>query len=119
MRVTQQDGVLYVHAEDVPRYKKQGSIVRNNYFQALRSIADRAGFDATWEFHESVWIALTRMLTTFAESGYLGYRETMLEFPSDAMIPEVLKPMGTWQAEEDDDPIAGDSLTQCMGKKEP
>ncbi|MEO1623208.1 MAG: hypothetical protein AAFU53_19520, partial [Cyanobacteria bacterium J06632_3] len=80
MRARIENGVLYLNNEDVPNYKKKGSVVRNSYFWALKSIADRAPFQKEWEFEERVWIALDRMLTSFAESGYLGLRETQLEF---------------------------------------
>ena len=86
-------------------------MVRNSYFWALKSISDRAPFEKEWEFEESVWIALTRMLTSFAESGYLGLKETQLEFEQNAEIPTVLRSMATWydledyEAEEDDDSI--------------
>jgi hypothetical protein len=43
------------------------------------------------------------MLTSFAESGYLGYGETVLEFAEDAEIPAILKPMATWVIPEDDE----------------
>lgn len=103
--------VLYIHAEDVPIYKKKGSIVRNSYFWALRSIADRARFDQAWEYEQQVWLALTRMLTAFMESGYLGYRETVLEFPSTDTIPSLLKPIATWV-----DPVEEDLTHEKMGE---
>lgn len=93
--------ILLIHKDDLPAYKKQGSIVRNSYFWALKSIADTARFDQPWEFEQSVWVALCRMLMSFAMSGYLGDRETLLEFPSDAEIPDVLKPMSTWAMENE------------------
>lgn len=93
--------ILLMHREDVPPYKKQGSVVRNSYFWALRSIADDARLGLDWAFDESVWPALYRMLISFAASGYLGDRETLLEFPADAEIPEVLRPVGTWASDED------------------
>jgi hypothetical protein len=43
------------------------------------------------------------MLLTFAEAGYLGYRETVLEFTDDVAIPDALRPVGTWVAEEEED----------------
>ncbi|MGB7088145.1 MAG: hypothetical protein WBD47_21495 [Phormidesmis sp.] len=102
MRARIDNQVLFICNEDVPPYKKKGSIVRNSYFWALKSIADRAPFDKEWEFEERVWIALIRMLTSFAESGYLGLRETQLEFiPSDDIPPD-LKPMSTWYQMPDD-----------------
>lgn len=99
MRVRLDPPILYLHQDDVPRYKKSGSVVRNSYFWALRSIADRALFNQDWEFADEVWPALTRMLTSFAESGYLGYGETMLEFAEGDDIPALLKPMATWIAQ--------------------
>ena len=96
MRANTKNQVLYIHSDDVPPYKKKGSMVRNTYFWALRSIADRANLGRAWEFEAGVWLALVRMLTSFAESGYLGYRETLLEFPPDAEIPAAIKPISTW-----------------------
>ena len=65
MRVRISNDVLFIRNEDVPPFKKKGPIVRNSYFWALKSIADRAPFSKEWEFEERVWIALTRMLTVF------------------------------------------------------
>ncbi len=96
MRARIYNQVLFLRNADVPPFKKKGPIVRNSYFWALKSIADRAPFEKEWEFEERVWLALTRMLTAFAESGYLGLRETQLEFELDEEIPDVLKPMATW-----------------------
>lgn len=96
MRVRIDNDVLFIRNEDVPPFKKKGPIVRNSYFWALKSIADRAPFTKEWEFEQRVWIALTRMLTSFAESGYLGLRETQLEFEPDDEIPDVLRSMATW-----------------------
>ncbi|MEL6137169.1 MAG: hypothetical protein AAFQ61_07900 [Cyanobacteria bacterium J06626_23] len=102
MRAKIDNQVLFIHKEDVPPFKKNGPIVRNNYFWALRSIADRSNFNKDWEFDETVWIALARMLMSFTESGYLGFSETVLEFaPSDPIPPE-LKPVATWADEEGD-----------------
>ncbi|MEO0350856.1 MAG: hypothetical protein AAF282_12505 [Cyanobacteria bacterium P01_A01_bin.15] len=95
--------VLFIHQDDVPPYKKKGSVVRNSYFWALKSIADRAGFNKDWEFDETVWIALTRMLMSFTESGYLGYWETMLAFHLDDTIPPVLKSVATWREPEEEE----------------
>ena len=92
--------ILLLHQADGPPYKKRGSIVRNSYFWALRSIADDARLSQHWEFDESVWPALCRMLMSFAASGYLGDRETLLEFPPDAEIPEIFRPVSTWDSEE-------------------
>lgn len=97
MRAWIQDDLLYIHHEDVPPYKKDGSTVRNSYFWALKSIAGRARRDRDWEFEPEVWFALARMLQSFTESGYLGLRETMLEFPQEAEIPEVLRSSATWE----------------------
>jgi hypothetical protein len=93
--------ILYLHQDDVPHYKKKGSVVRNSYFWALRSISDQSGFGKDWEFVDEVWPALRRMLTTFAEAGYLYYRETILEFDPADEIPPILKPVATWASYED------------------
>ncbi|MEM6253441.1 MAG: hypothetical protein AAF821_11015 [Cyanobacteria bacterium P01_D01_bin.156] len=103
MKAKIENQVLLIHQDDVPPYKKQGSVVRNSYFWALRSIADRAGFNKDWEFDETVWIALARMLMSFTESGYLGYRETILEFHPDDQIPRELKAVATWSEPEEDE----------------
>ncbi|MEM9152915.1 MAG: hypothetical protein AAGB19_21025 [Cyanobacteria bacterium P01_F01_bin.3] len=106
MRARVDNGVLFIRNEDTPPYKKNGPIVRNSYFWALKSIADRAPFSKDWEFEERVWIALARMLTSFAESGYLGLRETQLEFHPNDEIPPELKVMATWRdpsEEEEED----------------
>lgn len=96
MRVKLQDNILSIAREDLPDYKKGGSIVRNSYFWALKSIACYTSRDKDWEFDSEVWIALARMLLSFAQSGYLGDSETRLEFDSDTPIPEVLRSVGTW-----------------------
>ncbi|MEO0768522.1 MAG: hypothetical protein AAFY72_03680, partial [Cyanobacteria bacterium J06649_4] len=103
MRARIENGVLFIRNEDVPPYKKKGSIVRNSYFWALKSIADRAPFSKEWEFEERVWIALNRMLTSFAESGYLGLRETQLEFAPEDEIPSELRTMATWYDPAEDE----------------
>jgi hypothetical protein len=96
MRVKIENEVLFIHREDVPKYNKQGSIVRNSYFWALRSIACRANSRHDWEFESEVWIALQRMLISFAESGYLPTRETQLEFSSESEeIPRELRLVST------------------------
>ncbi|NER82393.1 MAG: hypothetical protein F6K42_23085 [Leptolyngbya sp. SIO1D8] len=100
MRCRIDSPILLLHAEDVPPYKKGGSVVRNSYFWALRSIADDTRFKQPWAFDESVWIALCRMLLSFAASGYLGDRETLLEFSPNAAIPEVFRTVSTWAAED-------------------
>ncbi|MBD2327614.1 hypothetical protein [Alkalinema sp. FACHB-956] len=97
MRSRIDNEILYLHYEDVPTYKKDGSVVRNSYFWALKSIAGRARRDREWEFEPEVWFALARMLLSFAESGYLGFRETLLEFPPDTPIPDVLRSIATWE----------------------
>lgn len=102
MRAKIDNGVLFIHKEDVPPFKKNGPIVRNNYFWALRSIADRSYRDKDWEFDETVWIALARMLMSFTESGYLGLSETQLEFAPNDTIPPDLKPVATWSDPIDD-----------------
>ncbi|MBW4595817.1 MAG: hypothetical protein KME46_23670 [Brasilonema angustatum HA4187-MV1] len=98
MRAKIENDVLFLHHEDVPEYKKGGSVVRNSYFWALRSIAGRASRYTDWEYEPEVWFALTRMLLSFAESGYLGLKETVLEFPlSQGAIPDVLRDVSTWE----------------------
>jgi hypothetical protein len=98
MRARLKDQILYLHHEDVPAYKKGGSVVRNSYFWALRAIAAHARRYQDWEYDPEVWLALQRMLLSFAESGYLGLRETQLEFPADQVeIPAILKPVATWE----------------------
>ncbi|AFY67646.1 hypothetical protein [Geitlerinema sp. PCC 7407] len=101
MRAWVEDGVVYLHPEDVPQYKKSGSVVRNTFFWALKSIAGRARSPHAWEYEAEVWLALQRLLMSFTESGYLGYRETVLEFPPSQAIPEVLRPVATWGDEID------------------
>lgn len=98
MRACIKDEIVFLKYEDVPIYKKNGSVVRNSYFWALKSIAGRAHRDRDWEFEVEIWPALQRLLLSFAESGYLGLRETMLEFPVDqGEIPAILKPVSTWE----------------------
>jgi hypothetical protein len=105
MRARILDDIVYLHHEDVPPYKKGGSMVRNSYFWALRSIAVRANRDRDWEYEAEIWPALQRMLLSFSESGYLGLSETILEFPLDqGEIPAVLRPVSTWQTEDPDEP---------------
>lgn len=97
MRARVEDQIVFLHHEDVPIYKKGGSVVRNSYFWALRSIADFANRDRDWEYEAEVWPALQRMLLSFAESGYLGLSETILEFPPDqGEIPPGLRAVSTW-----------------------
>lgn len=95
MKAYIQDEILYLHADDVPLYKKGGSVVRNSYFWALKSISCYAPKGKDWEFDQEVWVALKRMLLSFAESGYLSYSETFLEFGEEAEVPEVLRAIST------------------------
>jgi len=98
MRARIENSVLFLHHEDLPEFKKGGSVVRNSYFWALRSIAGRATRYRDWEYESEVWIALSRMLLSFTESGYLGLKETTLEFPSSqGEIPDVLRSISTWE----------------------
>jgi hypothetical protein len=98
VRARIEDEILYLHQEDVPSYQKTGSVVRNSYFWALRSIAAQSRRNRDWEYEAEVWLALQRMLLTFAESGYLGLRETQLEFPvTQGEIPALLRPVATWE----------------------
>ncbi len=87
--------ILYINSEDVPPYKKGGSVVRNSYFWALKSISCYAPRGRDWEFDAEVWVALKRMLLSFTESGYLGYSETILEFDNHTQIPDVLRAVAT------------------------
>ncbi len=96
MKVTIQDDILLINYDDLPKYKKGGSVVRNSYFWALKSISCYTPWEKDWEYDREVWIALARMLTAFAESGYLGDREIMLEFPENTTIPEELRSVSTW-----------------------
>ena len=96
MRVTVKDNIIFINQEDLPNYKKNGSLVRNSYFWALKSISCYSAKGCDWEFDEEVWVALSRMLLHFTESGYLGYSETSLEFPLDTPIPDVLRSVSSW-----------------------
>jgi hypothetical protein len=96
VRVSLKDEILAIHNEDLPIYKKGGSIVRNGYFWALKSIACYSGKGCDWEFDREVWIALSRMLLSFAQSGYLGDSETILEFSTNTQIPDELRSVSTW-----------------------
>ncbi|MEY2985237.1 MAG: hypothetical protein RLZZ568_1854 [Cyanobacteriota bacterium] len=98
------DDLLVIAADDLPQFKKGGSVVRNNFFWALQAIAAQASRGKDWEFDQVVWIALARLLTFFFNSGYLRTSETLLEFPPDAVIPESLLSAATWQAELDGAP---------------
>ncbi|WP_204154275.1 hypothetical protein [Leptolyngbya sp. CCY15150] len=91
MRVILSDRLLLIHKDDVPQFKKGGSTVRNTFFWALRSIAGTAPRDRDWEFEAEVWIALSRLLISFSESGYLPLSETMLEFDDEVDIPDILR----------------------------
>lgn len=98
MRAKIEAGIIFLHKEDVPSFKKGGSSVRNSYFWALRSIAGRAARDRDWEYESEVWLALARMLLSFSESGYLSLKETILEFSrSQLEIPDVLRSVATWE----------------------
>lgn len=101
MRARLENEVIYLHQDDIPQYQKKGSIVRNTFFWALKSIAGRARFNQDWEFESEVWIALGRMLMHFTESGYLGYSETTLEFPYETEIPVALRDVATWASIDD------------------
>lgn len=99
-----EEDMLYLHPDDVPTYQKKGSIVRNSFFWALRSIAAQSPMGKAWEFERAVWFALQRMLMTFTDSGYLGTRETQLEFREDDTIPALLQTMATWIPAAEFDP---------------
>ena len=103
MRARIENQVLFLHKDDVPEYKKKGSVVRNTYFWTMRSIADLTPFDREWEFASEVWLALKRVLIAYAESGYLYTSEVILEFPpSQGEIPDVFRDVATWaQAAEE------------------
>ena len=96
MRVKLQDNILLINNEDLPAYKKGGSVVRNSYFWALKSIACFTSRQGDWEYDREVWIALARMLTSFTESGYLSDRETFLEFSEDTPIPDELRSVSSY-----------------------
>jgi hypothetical protein len=96
MRVRLEDNILLINHEDVPEYKKGGSVVRNSYFWALKSISCHASRQKDWEYDAEVWIALERMLISFTESGYLGDRETCLEFLQDTPIPDELRSISSY-----------------------
>lgn len=98
MRAKIENMVLLLNKEDVPEFKKGGSVVRNSYFWALRSIAGQASRYRDWEYESEVWLALSRMLLSFSESGYLSLKETILEFPrSQLEIPDVLRSISSWE----------------------
>ena len=91
MQVRLENDILYIAYADLPEYKKGGSVVRNSYFWALRSIACFTARNKDWEYDPEVWIALERMLLAFRESGYLGDQETWLEFSEHTPIPAELR----------------------------
>lgn len=98
MRARIENMVLFLNHEDVPQFKKGGSVVRNSYFWALRSIAACASRYRDWEYESEVWLALSRMLSSFSESGYLSLKETILEFPrSQGEIPAILRSVSTFE----------------------
>lgn len=96
MRATVTNDILCINNEDLPNYKKGGSIVRNSYFWALKSISCYAARGCDWEYDREVWVALARMLLSFQQSGYLGDGETVLEFEVNMPIPEELRSVSTW-----------------------
>ncbi len=96
MRVRIEDNILFITYDDLPPYKKGGSVVRNSYFWALKSIACFTSRNKDWEYDREVWIALSRMLLSFTESGYLGDRETSLEFSDDTPIPQPLRSVSSY-----------------------
>lgn len=101
MRARIENDVLYLHRDDVPQYKKNGSTVRNTYFWTLKSIAGHTPFGGDWEYEAEVWLALRRVLQSYIESGYLGLSETILEFAPGEEIPALLMPVATWGQPED------------------
>jgi hypothetical protein len=101
VRARIENQVLFLQSDDLPPYKKKGSVVRNTYFWALKAIAGNTPYSGDWEYESEVWVALQRILISFAESGYLGLRETILEFPYGEEVPETLRSVCTWISEED------------------
>jgi len=104
LRAWIEDDILYLHPDDTPAYKKQGSIVRNSFFWALRSIAANSAMGKAWEFETAVWFALQRMLLSFTDAGYLSTRETQLEFREDTVIPTLLQTAALWISAGEFDP---------------
>lgn len=96
MRVRLEEDILLIAHEDLPSYKKGGSVVRNSYFWALKSIACFTSRERDWEYDREVWVALSRMLLSFTESGYLENRETSLEFTEDTPIPAELRSVSSY-----------------------
>ena len=82
MKVFIKDDIIAINYEDLPSYKKGGSIVRNSFFWALKSISCYAPRDRDWEFDQDVWVALSRMLLSFSSSGYLKDYETSFRISS-------------------------------------
>lgn len=104
MRARIENDVVFLHPDDLPQYKKQGSVVRNSYFWALKAIAGNTPYGGAWEYEAEVWLALRRVLLAFAESGYLGLSETTLEFPLDqGEIPAEFRGIATWQSDDPED----------------
>jgi hypothetical protein len=98
MRAKVDHEILFLNSDDLPVYKKGGSVVRNTYFWALKAIAAQAPYSKDWEYEAEVWLALQRVLLSFSESGYLSLKETILEFPAQqAEIPAILRPVATWE----------------------
>jgi hypothetical protein len=101
MKARIEQEILMIEQEDLPQFKKGGSVVRNSYFWALRAIAGHAPRHGDWEYEAEVWLALKRVLLAFQESGYLGLSETQLAFAPEVMdIPDVLRAVSTWQTLE-------------------
>lgn len=96
MKVYIENDILYINKESLPPYKKGGSLVRNNFFWALKSISCYSPKNKDWEFDQPVWKALNRMLLFFTNSGYLGYSETILEFDFNVQIPDDLRSSSTF-----------------------
>ena len=96
MQVRLENDILFIAHQDLPPYKKGGSVVRNSYFWALKSIACFTSRNKDWEYDAEVWVALARMLISFTESGYLGEKETWLEFPETTPIPNQLRSVSSY-----------------------
>ncbi len=96
MQVRLENDILFIAHQDLPPYKKGGSVVRNSYFWALKSIACFTSRNKDWEYDAQVWVALARMLISFTESGYLGEKETWLEFPETTPIPSQLRSVSSY-----------------------
>ncbi len=96
MQVRLENDILFIAHQDLPPYKKGGSVVRNSYFWALKSIACFTSRNKDWEYDAEVWVALARMLISFTESGYLGEKETWLEFPETTPIPSQLRSVSSY-----------------------